>query len=343
MKKSIHSTSDLARHLGLSRWAVSRAINGQDGVSAETVAQVRDAMREFGFVPSPHGRGLRGQRTGVIGISFRALDTPVTIRKIAEVQRLVSEQGYRPLFEIAGEADAGLAVMSHFVAMRVEGVLLVDAPPAAECKPWLALLRRNGIPAAFLEPRAELPSNAVQLDREKALARITDHLLALGHRDFGLLGISPNFPLGVPRFRGICGALERRGLDPARQVQIFELPGRHEGLGYGSQLADQLLAARRRPTALIALNDEVAAGALWRLERAALQVPRDLSLFGFDNLPLSGQVQPALSTVDHQVATTARIATELLFRLIEKGPTAKIPTTKIEPALIHRDSVGTRG
>src|SRR2546423_9625848 len=99
MKKSIHSTAELARHLGLSRWSVSRAINGQDGVSAATAEQVRAAMEEFGFAPSVHGRGLRGLRTGVIGICFRALDTPVTIEKIAHAQRLVSAPGYRPPFE----------------------------------------------------------------------------------------------------------------------------------------------------------------------------------------------------------------------------------------------------
>ena len=79
MKKTIHSTAELARHLGLSRWSVSRAINGQDGVSRETTGQVRAAMEQYGFTPSAHGRGLRGRRTGVIGICFRALDTPITI------------------------------------------------------------------------------------------------------------------------------------------------------------------------------------------------------------------------------------------------------------------------
>src|SRR5690349_12388608 len=149
--KTIHSTSDLARHLGLSRWAVSRAINGQGGVSSETVEQVRAAMKEFGFTPSPHGRGLRGQRTGVIGICFRALDTPITIQKIAQVQRLVGEHGYRPLFEMTGlDRNQGLDVINHFISMRVEGVLLVDAPPLEECAPWLRLLKRNEIPTAFL-------------------------------------------------------------------------------------------------------------------------------------------------------------------------------------------------
>src|SRR5579883_1019251 len=138
MTKPISSTADLARHLGISRWAVSRAINGQEGVSAGTVAEVRKAMQEFGFTPSPHGRALSGRKTGVIGICFRALDTPITVEKIASVQRLVGERGYRPLFELTGvHPSGGMDVISHFVSMRVEGVLLVDSPPADECLPWV--------------------------------------------------------------------------------------------------------------------------------------------------------------------------------------------------------------
>src|SRR5947209_2111417 len=130
MKKTIHSTAELARHLGLSRWAVSRALNGHSGVSAQTVAQVQSAMQEFGFTPSAHARGLRGRKTGAIGICFRELNTPVTIQKIAHVQRILSRKGYRPLFELTEVDDGkGIEVINHFISLKVEGVLLIDAIP----------------------------------------------------------------------------------------------------------------------------------------------------------------------------------------------------------------------
>lgn len=345
MKKAIHSTADLARHLGISRWSVSRAINGQDGVSAEVAEQVRNAMKEFGFTPSPHGRGLRGQRTGVIGICFRALDTPVTIQKIAHVQRLVGQRGFRPLFELTGvDEHGGMDVINHFIAMRVEGVLLVDAPPSDECTPWLRTLRQNGIPTALLEPRGLARHNAVHLDREAALMQIADRLLALGHTHLGLLGISPRFPLGEPRYRGVERAVTARRLRFEETVTLFDVPEhRYQGLRYGNELADLVLAIRRRPTALIALNDEIAAGAMWRLQRAGLRFPEEISIFGFDNLPIAEQTQPGLCTVDHRVEATAGAATETLFKLIEGGPDAKLPVIKIEPSLVIRESVAPRG
>jgi DNA-binding LacI/PurR family transcriptional regulator len=342
MKKTIHSTAELARHLGLSRWSVSRAINGQDGVSAETAEQVRAAMAEFGFAPSAHGRGLRGHRTGVIGICFRALDTPVTIEKIAHVQRLVSGRGYRPLFELT-ELDQrmGADVINHFISMRVEGVLFVDTPPGERSADWQRLLRRHGIPAAHLEPLGPLTHNGVHLDRVAAMAQATEHLLNLGHRHFGLFGINETSPLGEPRCDGVRQALLARGLDPARHFGIWDFPHpRPAGLRYGHELAAKLLAAPRRPTALLAVNDEVAAGVMWGLQKAGHHIPRDFSVFGFDNFVLSEQTTPALCTVDHQIEAVAAAAADLLFTLIERGPATRLPTVKIPARLIVRESAG---
>lgn len=115
--------------------------------------------------------------------------------------------------------------------------------------------------------------------------------------------------------------------------------GEIQGLRYGSELADQVLAAKRIPTALLALNDEIAAGALWRLQRAGYRFPEEISIFGFDNLAIAEQTQPALCTVDHRVEETARAATELMLELIARGPATRLPVVKIAPQLVLRESV----
>lgn len=340
MKKTIHSTAELARHLGLSRWSVSRAINGQDGVSTATTAHVRAAMAEFGFAPSPHGRALRGHRTGTIGICFRALDTPVTIAKIAHVQRLVGARGYRPLFELT-ELDErmGSDVINHFISLRVEGVLFVDTPPGPRTAEWLKRLNEHEIPAAHLEPLGSVAHNAVHLDRTAAMAQVTAHLLGLGHARFALLGINENSPLGRPRHEGVAQSLKAHGKVVGDCLEVFDFPHqRPAGLRYGQALAEHLLALKRRPTALMAVNDEVAAGLMWGLQKAGHIVPRDFSIFGFDNLVLSEQTTPALCTVDHRVETVAAAAAEMLFKLIESGPALRLPAVKIPPTLLLRDS-----
>lgn len=342
MKKSIHSTAELARHLGLSRWSVSRAINGQDGVSPATAAAVRAAMAEFGFTPSPHGRALRGHRTGTIGICFRELDTPITIQKIVHLQRQLGGRGYRSLFE-ATELDQRLGpdVIRHFIAMRVEGVLLVDLRPGPAVDAWVRQLRQAGIPAAHVEPVGPVAHNGVHLDREAAMAAVTTQLLALGHERFTILGISAEFPLGRPRYDGVVRALREHGRDVAQSLSVLNFPHqRPAGLRYGQELAQRLLLTRPAPTALLAVNDEVAAGVMWGLQKAGCSIPLDFSIFGFDNLVLSEQTTPALCSVDHQVEATAAAAVDLMFQLIARGPGGRFPVVKIAPKLVRRESVG---
>ena len=342
--KSIRNTTDLAHHLGMSRWAVSRAINGQDGVSQATVERVRAAMRDLHFTPSPHARGLRGQRTGLIGVSFRGLDTAVTLDKVSHAQQLLNQRGYRPLFAITGDdARQGLGVMQNFISTRVEGVLLVDAPPPPESARWQRALARAGIPSVQLEPRVPAPHNGVSLDRRAALRDVTSYLLSLGHERFALFGISRQFPLGVPRYEGIQQALAAAGREIERAADIFDTPERRFlGMRYGRELAAAYLAAPSRPraTAIIALDDAVAAGAMWELHRAGLDVPSDCSLFGFDNQLFTSQTNPSLSTVDHNIEHMTAAAVDMLLELIRQGVQARLPAIQIPASLVVRESVG---
>lgn len=340
-RTAVDSTTALARHLGLSRWTVSRALNGHPEVSAETAQRVQAAMREIGFVPSPFARGLRGGRTSTIGIAFRELETPILVRKVSHMQKLLRARNYRPLFELTeATAELGLDVMRHFIAMRVEGVVLVDAPAGPASARWLELLARHKIPAVFLEPREALPPNSIALDRREAMAQVTSHLYRLGHRHFALLGIDRSYPLGVPRCEGVADALRAQGESFDASVEtIMGSNRRFDAFDYGRELAEYLLGRPTLPTALLALNDEIAAGALWRLQQAGLSVPRDVSIFGFDNLAIATQTAPRLCTVDQQVAVLIDLAVDLLFQLLEGKPGEERPARQVAGQLVLRDSV----
>jgi DNA-binding LacI/PurR family transcriptional regulator len=338
---SVNSTAALARHLGLSRWTVSRAINGHPEVNADTTQRVQVAMRELGFVPSPFGRALRGGRTRTIGVSFRELETPILVRKVTVMQKLLRERHYRPLFElIEGGSDPGLEVVRHFASMRAEGVVLVDSPVGEESAPWLEFLAQNRIPGVLLEPRGTAAHNAILLDRRAALARVTEHLYQMGHRHFGLLGIDRSFPLGVPRCEGVADALKAHGERFEDCVDtVIQSNRRFDAFDYGRELAEFLLGRPVLPTALIALNDEIATGAMWQLQRAGLVVPRDISIFGFDNQPISTQTSPRLSTVDQQVPEMIAATVEMLFELLKSPPGTELPARCVQAQVVLRDSV----
>lgn len=341
-KKTVANTAELAKHLGLSRWAVSRAINGQPGVSEETVARVTAAMRELRFTPSPHARGLRGQRTHLVGVSFRGLQTPITMAKISQVQRLIRQHGYRPLLVMTeDDPQQGLDVMQNFITMRVEGVIMVDTPPDMEGSQWYRLLDGAEIPHVLLEPRGAAARNAVMLDRTAALEKATCHLLDYGHRRFALLGISRAFPLGVPRYEGVRRALAARGLGIEACVETYDVPERrYLGMRYGRELAAAYLAAKSRATALIALDDLVATGAMWELQRRGVRVPEQCSIVGFDNLGMTDQTNPPLTTVDHNIEVLTSAAMDMLLKLMGGGTKEKLGVVRTPAFLVKRESTG---
>lgn len=337
----VNSTAALARHLGLSRWTVSRAINGHPEVTPETSERVKAAMVELGFVPNPFGRALRGARTRTVGVSFRELETPILVRKAAVIQKLLRARGFRPLFEIIDEgANSGLEVVRHFHSMQVEGVIMVDANVGAAGKPWQDYLAAQRIPTVLLEPRGAVEHNAILVERRAALAQVTDFLFGLGHRHFALLGIDRSFPFGVPRCDGVADALAAHGARFEECVEtIMQSNRRFDSFDYGRELAEFLLGRPTLPTALIALNDEIAAGALWHLRRAGLVVPRDVSLVGFDNMPIANHTSPRLTTVDQQVNELVAAATGMLFDLLGAKPGTLLPTRHVQAQLVRRDSV----
>jgi DNA-binding LacI/PurR family transcriptional regulator len=342
--RSINSTSALARYLGLSRWTISRVLNGHTEVKPETCQRVRSAMVELGFVPSPLGRALRGGRTGLIGICFQALGSPIVARKIATLQRILREAGFRALCELTdGHPDLELEVIRNFVAMKVDGIMLVGGLTEANASVITTLLARQRVAAVLIDPLQRFPLPTVELDREEAMRIALHHLLTLGHDRFGMLGIDESVRYGLIRWRGIRRFAVDQQLDLARQFVRFSEPDPPAlDFAYGGRLAEQFLAVpvAQRPTALVALNDQVAIGAMSRLHQGGVAVPQDVSLLGFDNLDVSAHVTPRLTTVDQLVEHMMQTAVDLLAAQTA-GSVATEPTPRvIVPQLVARDSTG---
>ncbi len=317
-------------------------LNGHAEVKPETSQRVRAAMVELGFVPSPLGRALRGGRTGIIGICFQALGSPIVARKIATLQHILRGAGFRALCELTdGNPGLELEVVRNFVAMKVDGIVLVGGLTEANATGIVTLLRRQKVPVVLVDPveRFELPT--VELNREEGMRLALHHLLSRGHTKFGLLGIDEVVRYGQIRWRGIQRFVAQHDLALADQFIRFGEPEPAElDFSYGSRLAGQFLAmpAARRPTALVALNDQVAIGAMAQLQQAGLNVPRDVSMVGFDNLDVSAHVTPRLTTVDQHVEHMMQTAVELLTDHTSRAGDPEVEPRVIVPLLVERDS-----
>lgn len=333
----IASTTALARHLGLSRWTISRVLNGHPEVKPETSRRVREAMVQLGFVPSPVGRALRGGRTGMVGVCFQALGSPIVARKIAVLQRVLRAGGFRALFELTdGHPELELEVVRHFIAMKLDGLVLVGGMTVENEAAITAMIAQHRTPVALIDPARDYSLPIVEVDREHGIRLALEHLLKLGHERFALLGIDESVAYGQARWDGIRAVARSRGLSLERQfVTITDPAPDRLDFTYGRRLAERYLQLRTRPRAVLALNDQVAIGAMTRLQQAGLIVPRDLSVVGFDNLEVAGHVNPRLTTIDQQVDDIMAHAVELLTSRASAGA-----PRVVKPALIVGESTG---
>ena len=339
----IASTTALARHLGLSRWTISRVLNGHPEVKPETSRRVREAMIQLGFVPSPVGRALRGGRTGMVGVCFQALGSPIVARKIATLQRVLRGAGFRALFELTdGHAEIELEVIRHFIAMKLDGLVLVGGMTSENDAAIMAMLTQHRIPVVLIDPARDYALPTVELDREHGMRLAFEHLLELGHTRFALLGIDEDVAYGRARWEGIRKVAKSRRISIERQITtLTEKAPEALDFAYGRRLAERYLALADRPRAVLALNDQVAIGAMTRLQQEGLAVPAEVSIVGFDNLEVTAHVNPRLTTIDQQVEAIMTHAVELLTRhTASDGPATVEKARVVMPALITGESTG---
>jgi DNA-binding LacI/PurR family transcriptional regulator len=336
----IRSTSDFARHVGLARTTVSRVLNGQPGLKQKTIDRVRRAIDETGFTPNAYALHLKGKRTATVGICVETLMTPPAVLKLALLQRLLRDRSYTSLIEVPAPAGSR-EVVRHFLAMRVDAVIFIGHFDEEEVRSRLHELTGHGIPHLVIDHAGIAGANTVALDRRRGMAELTRHLLGLGHRRFGLLGLSGALRSVQDRRAGVADALRGAGLTLERNaVSLDHLQARTNDFEFGRALAASFLAGRSHPTAWLALNDEIAVGAMRGLQEAGRRVPEDVSVAGFNNQDLCLMSVPTLTSVDQQIRPTVEAAASLLLGQIGRPLPRRPSVRSIRPLLMLRASTG---
>ena len=334
----ITSTAEFARYVGLARTTVSRVLNRQPGLKQSTIDRVQHALAETGFTPNAYATLLKGKGTSSIGICLENLLTPPILLKLAALQRQLRDQGYTSLIEVY-ERGQSRTILRHFLSMRVQAVVFIGHFDTAELETRIRELSGHKTPHLVIDHHGIPHANTVTLDRAQAMHEMMNHLLDLGHRSFGLLGIPLEHPSRLERIHGIRRALSARGLDLAACARSFDAQClRTQDFEFGHALARQFLELKQPPTAYVALNDEIAIGAIRALQEAGLTVPGDASVTGFNNQDLCTMMAPPLTTVDQQVEPTVRAAMQVLMSHVRGGMPARSILRTIKPKLIIRQS-----
>ena len=336
----IRSTAEFARHVGLARTTVSRVLNAQPGLKPKTIERVQRALAETGFTPNAYALHLKGKRTSMVGICMEDLATPPVVRKLATLQRVLRTRGFASLIEVF-TPGTGREVVRHFLSLRVEAVVFIGHFHREEIEARIAELTAHGTPHVVIDHFGLKGANTVSLDRASGMEAVMNHLLDLGHRQFGLLGISKGLTSRIDRVTGIQTALRNRGLDFGTcTTSVDHLHERQNDFEYGRKLARSFLTTPDRPTAYVGYNDEIAIGALRAFQEAGLKLPRDASITGFNNQDICHMTWPTLTTVDQSIETTVATAAELMLAQLGKPLAARPVVRTIEPRLVIGESTG---
>jgi len=339
-RPAIRSTAEFARYVGLARTTVSRVLNGQPGLKPKTIARVQRAMDETGFTPNAYALHLKGKRTATIGICIENLLTPPAVLKLAELQRRLRERNYASLIEVVEPGGTRRSVR-HFLSLRVDAVAFLGHFVEEEIASRVDELKAMATPHLIIDQAGIASANSLTLDRVTAMEQVLGHLLALRHTSFGLLGFSGSARSVRDRLSGVERALAGAGLSLANATTSLDhLHVRAGDFEFGRAVTGSILQLAERPTALIALNDEIAVGAVHACRAAGLKVPQDISVTGFNNQDIGFMLTPTLTSVDQRVTQTAELAADLLLTQIGQPPRIKPLVQLIAPLLVERESTG---
>lgn len=315
---------------------VSRVINGEDNVRQATMDRVRWAIEKLGYAPNKAARSLAGAAPLQVGLLYDNPSSAYLGELLLGVLEQASRIGAQLTVQKSVGADGGRDAIAKLVAAGADGVILT--PPLAESAQALAMLRNEGIPVVCLAAGGTPADGlSVRIDDFEAARSMTRHLIGLGHREIGFVKGHPDQAASAERFRGYCAALEEAGI--ARNDRWI-------AVGYftyqaGLQAAEAIIGQDSRPTAIFASNDDMAAAVSAVAHRKGLDVPRDLSVAGFDDTPLAVTVYPELTTIRQPIAEMARKSVDMLNKAVrdQRKGIAAAPSHLVEPyMLIKRDS-----
>lgn len=323
--------NDIARLAGVSKKTVSRIINRSPLVRQDTREKVEALMQEVGYTPDPMARGLAFRRSFLIGMVY---DNP-TAQFIVNMQYgaldTLRNSGFELVVHPCDSRSPGYidGVRRFVQQQKLHGVMLV--PRVSEDQALADMLAEIGcryvrIAAVSMDD----PERMVVTHDHDGAAEVADYLQTLGHRDIALITGPRDYRSSIERTRGFLGALERRGIELPK-ARVVEAGYTFES---GVAAAEKLLSSKKRPTAIFCGNDEMAAGVYRVALRAGINVPRELSVVGYDDSPLASRLWPPLTSVRRDTRDTGRISAAMLLQP-EDAPRQM---ASVRPHLIVRDS-----
>ncbi|MGF1477795.1 MAG: LacI family DNA-binding transcriptional regulator [Geminicoccaceae bacterium] len=327
---------DVARETGVHVSTVSRALDptARRSISAEVVERVAAAAERMGYRPNRLATGLRTRRTMTVGIMLPDITNTLFPPMVRGIESVLEPAGYASiLVNTDNDGDRELRLMRTLLDHGVDGI--IDAAPSR------ADLRGDSLPDGLPIVTANRRTDASQIpaiisDDTAGIAEMLTYLHSVGHRRIAHIAGPEALSTGAARRRAFKETASALDL-PLGEGAIAPTMGYHEDEGH--RAATKLIESEGSYTAFLCANDRLALGAIDALREHGLRCPEDVSVTGFNDIPLLHRISPGLTTIRILKYEVGRVAAEILVTLMTE-PEAQIPLTTVLPVdLIRRDSV----
>lgn len=320
----------IADSAGLDVSTVSRVLNGSPeevarAASPMTAAKIRDWAERLAYVPNPHGKSLRTARSNLVGVLVPRLSDMVLATIYEGAEEAASHHGLATfVMNTYDQLDEQRARVELALSRRVDGLILGDAHRDAKIVDEVAA---REVPFVLVSRHAG-DHPAVTCDDYLGGQLVAEHFLNLGHEQVGVIAGEPFASTGLDRTAGFVDCYRKAGFNVATVHSTFDAKGGHRAAVY-------LLQRRSRPTAIFAVNDFAAIGALGAVRDAGLQPGRDIAVAGYNDTQIAAELPIALTSVHSPLHQMGARALELLVSVLE----GQLPVSeRLAPELMVRAS-----
>ncbi|WP_020612754.1 LacI family DNA-binding transcriptional regulator [Sediminispirochaeta bajacaliforniensis] len=324
---------DIAREAGVSTAAVSKALNGQPDIGETTRLRIIRISRELGYTPNMIARNLVTKGNKTIGVLIPDISTPIYPRIYKGINETAMKYGYTLLLgdtkrSIESEKKYIMTMMEN----RVAGLLV---SPVSNDISHIVQVVRGQIPIIYFGGKVnDAMKNSIGIDNYHGAMLAIDYLTGLGHKDIIMICDDLDTKTRHDRVDGYREAMEKKGLKPLVVFNNEGLKGRQCGVS----AIRHIIAGRTLPTAVFALNDLMAIGAMEALSEAGLRVPEAVSVMGYDDISFASLPMIGLSTIWQPKFKTGEMALELLHKKLQDDPVTEDRKIVLQPELRIRTS-----
>lgn len=324
---------DIAKVAGVSHTTVSRALNDSASIRPETKERIQQIARELNYVTNYSAKSLVHQKSYTIGLYFSSMHQSTSASFLKDVLTAVTQQvGGR--YHISVNA---LDMLDSFISVtpqRFDGIILMSQSDSDD--PFIYHVKQKELPLVVINRQLEDNGvvNVVASDR-LGVASAIDSAVELGHRRIGFIGGNRSYRSSIERKAGFLDGMFSHDL-PVPPDYLCE--GDYS-ISSGRKEMGKLLRLPMPPTCVFCANDDMAIGAIKACYAASLEIPKDISIIGFDDISFATYTTPALSTVHKPLVEISRRGTEMLLNMIEGTP-VKPELHVVETHMEHRESLG---